>query len=115
MANLQNSSDLPVIALTDGANIALDLSLGELFSVTLAGNRTLSNPTNGKPNQTVRILVTQDATGSRTLVYGTNYRRNGAAAVALSTVATRVDLLELFSADGVIYIVRSPVLHVGSA
>lgn len=114
MASLQNSSDLPAVPLVDAANIAVDAALGETFSVTLAGNRTLSNVLNGKPGQTLRLLITQDATGSRTLAYGTNYRRNGAAAVVLSTVASRVDLLELFSADGVVYIVRPPVLHVGS-
>ena len=35
-----------VSALTDGATITPDFSLANNFSVTLAGNRTLANPTN---------------------------------------------------------------------
>ena len=34
------------VALTDGASIAVDMSLGFNFSVSIAGNRTLANPTN---------------------------------------------------------------------
>jgi len=40
-----------VTALTDGANIATDASLGNDFRVTVAGDRTLSAPTNPKDGQ----------------------------------------------------------------
>jgi hypothetical protein len=62
------------VALTDGATIALDLSSGINFSVTLGGNRTLDNPTNAKVGQTGVIRVTQDGTGGRTLAFGTSYK-----------------------------------------
>ena len=35
-----------VTALTDASSIATDLALSNNYSVTLAGNRTLANPTN---------------------------------------------------------------------
>lgn len=60
-----------VVALTDGASIALDASLGNHFRVTLAGNRTLAAPTNPVDGQRISIEVIQDATGSRTLTLTT--------------------------------------------
>lgn len=82
-----------VIALSDGANISLDLSLSNNFSVTLAGNRTLDNPTNIVAGQSGVITVTQDATGSRTLAYGTYYKFAGGTAPTLTTTASAIDTL----------------------
>jgi hypothetical protein len=73
------------VALTDAATIALDLSSGVNFSVTLGGNRTLGNPTNTKNGQSGVIYVTQD--GTRTLGYGGNWKFSGGAAPALSTTS----------------------------
>ncbi len=82
------------VALTDAANIATDASLGNVFTVTLAGNRTLDNPTNATAGQTILYRVTQDATGTRTLVYGANFRfSTDLASPTLSTAANKVDYL----------------------
>jgi len=81
------------VALTDGASIAVDLDAGINFNVTLAGNRTLANPTNAKVGQSGYIRVVQDATGSRTLSFGTNYEFAGGAATTLSTAANAEDIL----------------------
>lgn len=62
------------VALVDAANIALDASLGENFQVTIAGNRTLDTPTNPANGQLIRVRVTQDAIGGRTLAFGAGYR-----------------------------------------
>lgn len=80
------------VALTDDVNIALDMTTGINFTLTLAGNRTLSNPTNIK-NQKGWIRVQQDATGSRTLAYGTYYKFAGGTAPTLTAAANAVDLL----------------------
>ena len=63
-----------VVTLTDAPNITVDLNAGFNFDVTLGGNRTLDNPTNQKPGQGGVIVVRQDATGGRTLVYGSHWR-----------------------------------------
>lgn len=90
------------VTLTDAATIALDLNTGINFKVTLAGNRTLGNPTNAKSGQSGLIHVTQDATGSRTLTYGSNYRIVDGP-VVLSTATNAVDVLSYFvRADGTI-------------
>lgn len=68
---------MAVVALTDAATVAIDLSLGFDFSVTIAGNRTLGNPSNVKVGQRGRIAVT--ASGTRTLNKGANWKSAGTA------------------------------------
>jgi hypothetical protein len=85
--------------LTDGVNISWNLDDNQVASVTLAGNRTLDNPTNLKDGATYVLTVKQDATGSRTLAYGTAYKWPGGTAPTLSTGANAVDILT-FVCDG---------------
>lgn len=90
------------VALTDGATIAPDLNAGRVFSVTLAGNRTLTNPTNQVAGQGGMIIVSQDATGSRTLSYGTAYDFSGGAPT-LTTAASGKDVISYYvQSSGVI-------------
>jgi hypothetical protein len=81
------------VALTDGATISVDASLSNNFSVTLGGNRTLANPTNLTSGMVLNFFIDQDATGSRTLSFGSAYKFPGGAAPALSTAANAKDLL----------------------
>lgn len=81
------------VALTDAASIATDLALGNNFSVTLGGNRTLANPTNVVAGQSGSIVITQDATGSRTLAYGGYWKFAAGTAPSLTTTANAVDVL----------------------
>ena len=50
-----------ITTLTDGASIGIDFSDGNNFKVTLAGNRTLSNPTNVVAGQSGFIAVSPPA------------------------------------------------------
>ena len=84
----------PIVALTDASSIATNLALSNNFSVTLAGNRTLANPTNTVAGQSGSIFITQDGTGSRTLAYGTNFKFVAGTAPTLSTAAASVDRID---------------------
>lgn len=55
-----------VIALTDGATPALDASLGQTFTLSAAGNRTIGIPSNPTDGQGIRI-VHYASGGARTL------------------------------------------------
>lgn len=82
------------VALNDsGGNIAVDMSTGINFSMTMDGNYTLSNPTNTKNGQAGEIIITQDGTGSRTLAYGSNWKFANGAPPDLSTDAGAIDVL----------------------
>lgn len=80
-------------ALTDAATIATDASLGNVFTVTLGGNRTLGAPTNLAAGATYIWIITQDGTGSRTLSYNAVFKWPGGAAPTLSTAAGAVDII----------------------
>lgn len=86
-------------ALTDGASIAWNLDDAQTASVTLGGNRTLANPTNMAARGTYLLIVKQDATGGRTLAYGSAFKWPGGLAPVLSTAANAVDILS-FVSDG---------------
>jgi hypothetical protein len=88
-----------ITALSDGATITPDFALANNYSVTLAGNRTLANPTNITAGQSGCIYISQDGTGSRTLAYGNAWDFPGGSAPTLSTAASAVDVL--------VYAVRS--------
>ena len=89
-----------VTTLTDAANISVDFAASNNFVVTLAGNRTLDNPTNIVAGQSGSIFIVQDGTGDRTLAYGSYYDFAGGTAPILTTgTASAVDRID--------YIVRS--------
>lgn len=85
-----------VVALTDASSIATDMALGNNFSVTLGGNRTLANPTNLVAGQSGVIVITQDGTGSRTLAYGNYFKFSNGTAPTLTTTASAVDVLAYY-------------------
>ena len=85
-----------IVTLTDGATVTPDFSLGNNFTLTLGGNRTLANPTNLTAGQSGVILVLQDGTGSRTLSFGGYWKFPSGTAPTLTTTASAVDLLVYF-------------------
>ena len=91
---LEGRYAVEVATLTDGANISVDLGANQNFTVTLAGNRTLDNPTNIVVGQTGSIFIVQDATGSRTLSFGSYYDFAGGTAPTLTTAAAAVDRID---------------------
>jgi hypothetical protein len=85
-----------VSALTDGATITPDFAVANNFSVTLGGNRTLANPTNLVAGQSGVIKLTQDATGGRTLAFGSYWDFAAGTAPTLTTTANAVDILAYY-------------------
>jgi hypothetical protein len=89
---------IDLTTLTDGANISWDLN-NQVVQVTLAGNRTLDNPTNKQAGATYVLIVKQDGSGSRTLAYGTEYKFAGGITPTLSTGINDIDIIT-FVSDG---------------
>lgn len=86
-------------ALTDATTVAVDMSLSQNFTVTLSGNRTLGFPTNVTIGQSGYIIVNQDASGSRTLVYASGYKWASGTAGVLTTTANARDVLKYHVLD----------------
>jgi len=86
-----------LVTLSSSSNAtAVDFSLSNNYSLTLAENSALTNPSNEVAGQCGSILIIQDGTGSRTLSYGTHYFFAGGTAPTLSTAANSVDRLDYF-------------------
>ena|SRR5687768_10639091 len=98
--DLLNHSDVDIgrAALTDGATITCDISLGQVFDITLAGNRTItftggSAATDGKK---IIVRIKQDATGSRLLTWDTIVRfGTDITGITLTTTANATDMVGL--------------------
>lgn len=87
------AQDVAQVTLTDAATINTDASLGNVFLVTLAGNRALANPTNLVAGQTVVWHIHQDATGGRTLSFGTLFKFQGGVVPAIALGANAKSVL----------------------
>lgn len=81
------------VTLTDAATVAIDLSLGNHFQVTLGGNRVIGAPTNVVAGQSGVIRLVQDSTGSRTASWNSVFKFPGGTAPTLTTAANSVDLV----------------------
>lgn len=84
-----------VVPLADAPTIATDAALGEVFAVTLGGNRTLGNPTHLRDGQRLVWRLAQDATGGRTLTLGSMFYVNTGVtgSIVLSGSPNKVDYL----------------------
>jgi len=92
------SNGVGIQTLVDGTNIAWNLANGN-GTVTIAGNRTVSNPTNQIAGQSYFLIVKQDATGNRAIEFGNVYQFPGGGSPSLSGTANAVDVLT-FVSDG---------------
>lgn len=84
-----------IITLTDGATITPNAGTTDVGRVTVAGNRTIANPS-GTPvdGQLLILEITQDATGSRNVSWGSNYQFSADIGTpTLSTAANTTDAI----------------------
>jgi len=87
---------------TTQATAAVPSSVAQTYTAahTLAGNRTLANPTNLVAGQSGVIIINQDGTGSRTLAYGNAFDFGGGTAPTLTTTASAQDMIAYFVVSG---------------
>lgn len=79
-------------------NVSWDLDAEQVLILTLDGTgHILDNPTNQNAGGTYILIVNQDATGGRTLSFGSNYLFPAGTVPTLSTDANAVDVLSFVS------------------
>lgn len=92
-----------IATLTDASPITWNLNTQQVAKVLLTSGigatRQLQNPTNMVAGGTYIIIITQSATGSNAVTYGTAYKWPGGVAPVLSTANNAVDILTFIS-DG---------------
>lgn len=88
------------IPLIDQATITTDATQGDHFYVTLAGNRTLANPTGALGGQKIVFEFIQDGTGSRTITLGSKFALGTTIpSVTLTTTASKRDFMGVIYSD----------------
>ena len=100
-----------IITLTDASTITMNLAQTNNFSVTLGGNRILANVANSTAGQSGFLVVRQDATGSRTLSFGSGWRFPSNTAPTLTTTANAVDLI-VYTATTTSNVIAQAILSV---
>ena len=79
-------------------SVVWDFPLGNIAKFTLTSPTTINNPTHIKAGGYTLILA-QDATGSRTVTWGSVFKWPSGVAPVLSTVANSIDVIS-FVCDG---------------
>jgi hypothetical protein len=102
-----------VYPLIDAATIAVDAELGDIFPVTLGGNRAFGAPTHPSPGKRITFRIKQDGTGSRVPTWNAVYRFPGGTAPTLTTTANRTDYVHFMynSTDSKWDMDRAPQLN----
>jgi hypothetical protein len=88
------------IILQDGPTINTDCSTGNVFKVTLGGNRTLAAPTNLGTGATYIWNFVQDTAGNRELTFNSVFRFPQGSSKVLSTATGAIDIYTAMS-DGI--------------
>jgi hypothetical protein len=82
------------VVLTPGATVTPNAAASNNFTLAPTSNFTMANPTNLKAGQTLNFWITQDATGSRVVTWGTQYEAaGGSSTLLLSTTANATDMV----------------------
>ena len=82
-----------ISAISSSANITIDFSISNCFSLTLTNNATIENPSNLVAGQSGVITITQDSVGARALAFGSAWKFQGGTIPSLSTGASSKDVL----------------------
>lgn len=84
-----------------GASLAVNPANGNVQKITLNANCavTLASPASGIMCS-LTLLVFQDAVGTRTVTWPASVKWGNAGAPVLTTTATRMDMISLFTVDG---------------
>lgn len=93
----QMISTVQVVA--DAPVLSWNADSGNVFQVTLGGNRTMSAPTNLVAGGSYIMIIKQDGSGNRNLNWNAVYKFEGGLKT-LSTAANAVDVV-MFISDGV--------------
>jgi len=96
------SLDLEIVQITYSASMAVNAASANKFKITLTGNGTIENPTNGVDGRLIIFRLRQDGVGGRIPVWDTKYRfRGDLSSITLSTSADIEDRIafEYVSAD----------------
>ena len=99
---LKSYSEHKIVNVLTTGTVTLDLSTSNVFQNTLTGNTTFafSNPPANTKVFSFTIIVTQDATGGRTITWPASKKFAGGVSPPPTTAANAVDVWSVMTYDG---------------
>lgn len=94
------------VALTAGANVSIDLSDSNVFTLSLSSSGQLDNPSNIPSSGSFIIIVTQSG-GGNSLSFDTKYKFIGGSAPTISSGAGEIDILTCVTDGTDVYVVEA--------
>lgn len=91
----KNQSVTPVVNSTATGTVTPDASASNNFDYLQTGNLTIANPTNLTAGMVLNFRLKQDATGGRTIAFGSKFKWPGG---AVPTWVTTANAINFFSA-----------------
>lgn len=93
------------VALADAATVAIDWSKAGSFSLTLAGSRTLGNPSSPRPGEWRHLNVVGTDATPRTLSFDTQY--GGVPPSLTDITSTKTYLLKVYCVSATLFVVEA--------
>ena len=90
-----NNLIYPVSPRTSGTNFTPNADLYTFFDFVLTGNSTLNEPTNMVNGESITIFLNQDADGSRSMSFNSNYLFSNGITPTLNFVPSGVDIMQV--------------------
>ena len=86
----------PIPIYSSGQQVALDLSHGNNYAITMTENTTFQNPTNMVAGQEGFIVITQGSATAYSAAFGTQWKFIGGTLPSLTSISNGVDLLSYY-------------------
>jgi hypothetical protein len=97
----KNQSVTPITNSSATGTVTPDASTSNSFQYTLTGNVTIANPTNLTSGMVLNFCLDQDATGGRTIAFGSNFKWPGGTVPTWITTASAKNFFSAYY-DGTI-------------
>lgn len=92
----KNQSVTPVVVSAATGTVTPDASASNNFDYTLTGNLTIANPTNLTAGMVLNFRLKQDATGGRTIAFGTKFKWPGGTVPTWVTTASAINFFSAY-------------------
>lgn len=91
-----------VTVASSGTSYTVDLSTANIFNITMTGNCTFTftNPPASGVSYSFMLILTQDATGSRTATWPASVKYPNSSTPTLTTTANKTDILNFITVNG---------------
>lgn len=97
------------VTLVDAATVSWNAGAANVFYLTLGGNRNLDTPTGAANGQEIILVVTEDATGGRSLTFNSGWKFGAGSTPSFQTTGANAISMMRAIYNGTYWLAGSPV------